>query len=121
MSAMSSRFLAILLLVLLTVLPAAGGALAFPAAGHCAPEAHAMTMSASKAGVAVEKDCEYGGAHRLLPCAMMGLCSMAGCMALMAVAMPEDVASGQRVSFRSLDTLRLDGLALSPPLEPPRT
>jgi hypothetical protein len=117
---MLSRFLAILLLVLLTVLPAAGGAMAFPGAEHCAPAAHAMPMEHSGHGEAAKTDCDHGGSHRQLPCAMMGMCPMTGCMALMGITAPEGVALGQPVSFRHLDALRVDGLALAPLLEPPR-
>lgn len=119
-SPMLSRFLAILLLVLLTVLPAAGGAMAFPGVDHCAPAAQAMLMEHSNHGDAAQKDCDHGGAHRQLPCAMMGLCTMTGCMALMGITTPEAVALGQPVSFQSFNALRVDGLALAPPLEPPR-
>lgn len=119
-SAMLSRFLAILLLVLLTVLPAAGGAMAFRGADHCAPASHAMTMEHSIHGVAGQKDCDHGGSHRQLPCAMMGLCAMTGCMALMGITTPEVVALGQSVSFRAFNALRVDGLSPAPLLEPPR-
>lgn len=119
-SVMLSRFLAILLLVLLAVLPAAGGAMAFPGTDHCAPAAHAMLMEHSDRGIATQNDCDHGGSHRQLPCAMMGLCTMTGCMALMGITTPEAVALGQPVNFRPINALRADGLALAPPLEPPR-
>lgn len=119
-SAMLSRFLVLLLLVLLTVLPAAGGAMAFPGFAHCAPAAHTMPMEHSDHGAAAQKDCDHGGSHRQLPCAMMGVCTMTGCMALMDITTPEVVTLGQPVSFRSFNALRVDGLELAPPLEPPR-
>ena len=112
---MLSRFLAILLLVLLSVLPAAGGAMAFPGVDHCGPAAHAMPMEHSNHGAAAQKHCDHGDPHRQLPCAMMGMCTMTGCMALMGITTPEAVALGQPVSFRYLDALRVDGLALAPP------
>jgi len=117
---MLSRCLAILLLVLLTVLPAAGGAMAFPGADHCAPAAQAMPMEHSNHDAAAQKDCDHGGSHRQLPCAMMGLCAMTGCMALMGITTPEVVALGQSVSFRAFNALRVDGLSPAPLLEPPR-
>jgi hypothetical protein len=117
---MISRFLAILLLVLLTVLPVAGGAMASQGGEHCAPASHAMPMDMSGHGTAVKTDCDHGGTHRQLPCAMMGMCPMTGCMALVSIAAPEGVALGQPVSFRPLDVLSVDGLALAPLLEPPR-
>lgn len=117
---MLSRFIAILLLVLLTVLPVAGGAMASPGGEHCAPAALAMPMEMSGHGTAAKTDCDHGGSHRQLPCAMMGMCPMTGCLALLGISAPEGVALGQPVSFRPLDVLSVDGLALAPLLEPPR-
>ena len=120
MFGMLSRIVAILLLVLLTVLPVAGGAMASPGGEHCAPASHAMPMEMSGHSTAAKTDCDHGGAHRQLPCAMMGMCPMTGCMALVDISAPEGVALGHPVSFRPLDALRVDGLALAPLLEPPR-
>ena len=55
-----------------------------------------------------------------MPCAMMGLCTMTGCMELTSIVTPEAVALGQRMSFRAPEALQVDGLALAPPFEPPR-
>jgi len=120
---MIARCIAILLLALLTVLPAAGEALAMPAAPHCAPAAHVMIMSHDQDHAAVRQvrqDCDQGTPHHQIPCAMMGLCAMTGCMALTGIAMPHVLASGMRVAFQVPAVSRLDGLALAPLLEPPR-
>jgi hypothetical protein len=116
---MFSRLIAMLLLVLLAVLPAAGETMAFAGAEHCAPASQAMVMEAHD-GAAAHHAGNRGAAHHRLPCAMMGLCSMTGCMAFTSIVTPEAVAVGQRMSFRAPDALRVDGLALAPPLEPPR-
>ena len=117
---MVSRCLAILLLVLLALLPAAGEAMAFGRAEHCTPASHGMVVHHDHEGGAARHGCKHGAGYHRLPCAMMGLCSMSGCMALTAIATPNAEATGQRLDFRPLDTLRVDGLALAPPLEPPR-
>lgn len=120
---MIARCIAILLLALLTVLPAAGEALAVPAAPHCAPAAHVMTLSQDYDHAAVsqvKQDCDQGTFHHQMPCAMMGLCTMTGCMALTGIAMPQVLVSGMRVTFQMPVVSRLDGLALVPLFEPPR-
>lgn len=119
---MIARCIAVFLLALLTVLPAAGGASAVPAAVHCAPAAHTMTMAMPQGHdhAAANQGCEHGSSHHQQPCAMMGLCAMTGCMALAGIATPQVLASGQRVAFLVPALPRLDGLALAPPLEPPR-
>ena len=108
-----------LLLVLMAVLPAAGQAVAFAGAEHCAPASHAMTMEAHD-GSAARADCNHSAAHHQMPCAMMGLCTMTGCMELTSIVNLEAVALGQRMSFRAPEALQVDGLALAPPFEPPR-
>ena len=115
---MLSRCLAILLLVLLAVLPAAGEAVAFSAPEHCVPVGHSMVMEDANMGGS--HDCNHGTNHSKAPCTMMGLCVMTGCMAMTAATELDAVAASQQISFRSPDPLRIDGLALSPPLEPPR-
>jgi hypothetical protein len=116
---MLAKLSAILLLVLLAVLPAAGQAATFAGAAHCAPAAHAMTVAAHD-GAAARTDCNHRAVHHQMPCAMMGLCTMTGCMALTNTAAPEALALGQRMSFRAPEALQVDGLALAPPFEPPR-
>jgi hypothetical protein len=116
---MLAKLSAILLLVLLAVLPAAGQAAAFAGAEHCAPAANAMTMEAHDSAAA-GADCNHGAAHHQMPCAMMGMCTMTGCMALTSFVAPEAIALGQRTSFRAPEALQVDGLALAPPFEPPR-
>lgn len=115
---MLSRCLAILLLVLLAIVPAAGEAVAFSAPRHCAPVGHTMVME--HASVESSHDCSHDTNHSKAPCTMMGLCVMTGCMAMTAATELDAVAASQQISFRSPDPLRIDGLALSPPLEPPR-
>lgn len=115
---MLSRCVAILTLVLLAIVPAAGEALAFSAPGHCAPVAHTMVMEG--ASMSGRHDCNHDTSHSKAPCTMMGLCVMSGCMAVSTTNETAAVATVQRISFRSPDPLRIDGLALSPPLEPPR-
>lgn len=116
---MLAKLSAILLLVLLAVLPAAGQAAAFAGAEDCAPASHTMTVEAHD-GAAARTDCNHGAARHRMPCAMMGLCTMTGCMALTNSVAPEALALGQRMSFRAPEALQVDGLALAPPFEPPR-
>lgn len=121
---MITRCVAILLLALLAVLPAAGEALAVPAAPHCAPATHVMTMSQDHDHATarqVRQDCDQGTPHHRMPCAMLGLCTMTGCMALTGIAMPQVLASGKGVAFQMSVDPRLNGLVLAPLLEPPRT
>lgn len=119
---MITRLVAIVLLALLAVLPAVGEASAVPAVAHCASAADAMTAGTSQGHdhKAVKQDCDHGSSHRPIPCAMMGLCSMTGCMAFTGIATPQVLSAGQRVAFVVPAVHRLDGLALPPPLEPPR-
>jgi len=106
------------MLVLLVIVPAAGEAVAFSAPGHCAPVGHSMVME--HASVGGGHDCNHDTSHSKAPCTMMGLCVMTGCMATTGTVVLDTVITGHRISFRSPDPLRIDGLALSPPLEPPR-
>jgi len=123
---MIARCIAMLLLALLTVVPAAGEASAVQATMHCAPATHAMAdtmamkMPQGDNPAAARQDCDHGTAHHQMPCAMMGLCTMTGCMALAGIATPQVLSSAQPVAFRIAAALRLDGLALPPLLEPPR-
>lgn len=119
MRLMLSRFVAILLLMMLAVLPPAGEAIASIRAGHCTPAALDMVMERAQLGAA-QHDCEHGSSHRQLPCTMMGLCTMSGCMAVPAISAPETVAIVHEVTFLVPNSLRVDGLAHAPPLEPPR-
>lgn len=109
-----------LLLLLLAVLPPAGEAMASMGTSHCAPAMHAMTMDHAQMAIAGRHDCDHGSPHRQLPCAMMGLCTMTGCMAVTAVSSPEAMAAEQAVAFLVPNSLPVDGLAHAPPLEPPR-
>lgn len=115
---MLSRYLAILMLVLLAIVPAAGEAVAYSASAHCAPAAHTMVMEG--ADMSGSHDCNHETSHSKAPCTMMGLCVMSGCMAVSTTNETDAVATVQRINFRSPESLRIDGLALSPPLEPPR-
>lgn len=117
---MFQRCLSILLLVILAVLPAAGEASALATAGHCAPAVHAMVMTHSAEHPAVEQGCGHGAARRQLPCAMAGSCNMPGCMALPGILVPQVMSAVQHLAFRLPAALRLEGLALAPPVEPPR-
>lgn len=117
---MVRRCLAILLLVILTLLPAAGDASAVAVAEHCARPVHAMAMTHSAGHPAVQQDCGHGAAHRQLPCTMTGACTMAGCMALTGVVVPQVMSGVRHLAFRLTAALRLHGLASAPPLEPPR-
>lgn len=116
---MLARPLAILLLLLLAILPTAGQSTALLDAEHCASASHAMTMEAHN-GAAARADCNHEAVHHQMPCAMMGMCTMTGCMALTSFVAPEAIALGQRMSFRAPEALQVDGLALAPPFEPPR-
>jgi hypothetical protein len=116
---MLAKLSAILLLVLLAVLPAAGQVAAFAGVEHCAPASHAMTMEAHD-GAAARVDCNHEAVHHQMPCAMTGPCTMTGCTALASVAAPVALAVGQRTSFRAPEALQVDGLALAPLFEPPR-
>jgi hypothetical protein len=116
---MIAKLSVILLFVLLAVLPAAAQATVLAGAEHCAPASHAMTIEAHD-GAAARADCNHEAVHHQMPCAMMGLCTMTGCMALTSFVAPEAIALGQRMSFRAPEALQVDGLALAPPFEPPR-
>jgi hypothetical protein len=112
---MLSRCIAMLLLALLALMPAVGGA---QAGGHCAPVSHEMATDHSAS--ALENSCNHGESHSQTPCATAGLCAMAGCMAFGAVSGLQTGALASGVSFRHLRPLPVYGLAPAPLLEPPR-
>jgi hypothetical protein len=117
---MVQRCLAMLLLLLLAVLPTAGEASAFVVAEQGAPAVQALAAVHSGDHPAIQQDCDHGAAHRQLPCTMTASCNMAGCMALTDIVVPQVMSGVQHLAFRPTVALRLDGLALVPPLEPPR-
>lgn len=114
---MFAKCLAVLMLVLLALVPAAGSAQAF-GTDHCVPVMQGMAMD--HPAPVLGTGCHHQEPHRQAPCSMAGLCAMAGCMAFENQASAEALPVARDVSFRITSVLPLEGLAPAPLLEPPR-
>jgi hypothetical protein len=112
------RALAIVLLALLAVVPAAAGSSSFSGGNDCRPDVHGVVVDLQVAKT--QAGCDHPNSHCLIPCAMSGLCSVAGCATTLNSDSLEVLSTSRGVIFRALQPLPLHGLHIAPLLEPPR-